>query len=57
MITIDNENYLTLKESTRFLDISLMTLHRWVKSGKLKTYKISERKILIKENDLKWLVK
>jgi len=57
MITLNNENYLTRSESAKILGISLMTLHRWVKDGKIKTYKMSSRKIFIKESELKEVIK
>lgn len=52
MIIINNEKYLTKRESCEFLQISLMTLNRWIKDGKLKTYKMSSRKIFLKEINL-----
>lgn len=52
MIIINNEKYLTKRESCDFLQISLMTLNRWINDGKLKTYKMSSRKIFLKEIDL-----
>jgi len=57
MVTIDNINYLTLKESAKLLGVTRVTIHRWVESGKLKTVKISPRKIFLKENDLKEIFK
>lgn len=57
MIIINNEKYLTKRESCDFLQISLMTLNRWIKDGKLKTYKMSSRKIFIKELHLMEILK
>lgn len=57
MITLNNENYLNKKESCKLLQISLMTLNRWIKSGKLTTYKMSPRKIFLKEEDVNGVIK
>jgi excisionase family DNA binding protein len=57
MITINNENYLSFKESATLLGISLMTIRRWIEEGKLKPYKISARKIFLKESDIKEMFK
>jgi excisionase family DNA binding protein len=57
MITLDTSNYLTLKESAKFLGVSLMTIRRWVDDKKLKVFKLSPRKLFIKESDLKEILK
>jgi excisionase family DNA binding protein len=57
MITLDNERYLTFRESAALLNISLLTLRRWIDAGKLKTHKISARKIFVKESDIRGMFK
>jgi len=57
MITLNNENYLTYKETAETLKVSILTIRRWVDSGKLKIYKLSPRKIFIKEIDIKEILK
>ena len=48
---INGENYLTRKELSQLLKVSLVTLHNWQKSGELIPYKIGKR-ILYKKSDV-----
>ena len=57
MITLNDTNYLSVKESAKLLNVSIMTIRRWMESGKLKPYKISERKIFIRESEIKEMFK
>lgn len=57
MLTIDHINYLTYKESAQLLGVTIMTIRRWVKAGKLIPLKMSPRKIFIKESNLKEVLK
>lgn len=57
MLTLNNENYLTRLEAAKILGISMMTMHRWIKKGKIEIYKMSERKTFIKESKLKDIIK
>jgi len=52
MITLNNENYLTVTEALTLLQISKMTLWRWVKEGKVEKYQMSARKIFFKESSV-----
>ena len=42
-------NYLNLTESAKMLGISYMTMHRWIKKGKLKPIIIGEYPLLTPE--------
>jgi len=53
MITINQENYLSFKEASALLGVSIMTIRRWIEDGKLKAHKISTRKIFVKESQIK----
>lgn len=57
MLTIDNINYLTVKESAIFLKVAQLTIRRWIKSGKIKPINMSIRKTLINEEHLKNFLK
>ena len=57
MLKIDNTTYLTIDESAILLGVVRLTIHRWIKSGKIKPVKLSPRKTLIKESDLKEMFK
>ena len=38
----DYSELMTLTKAARFLDVSYMTIHRWIKTGKLTTHRISD---------------
>ena len=40
MKQIDYSDLINLTKASRFLGVSRMTIHRWIKSGKLKTHRI-----------------
>jgi len=52
----DRNNFLTRKEASNKLKISLPTLHNWIKSGKLRISRVG-RRVLIDEKDLERFVK
>lgn len=52
MITINDKIYLSPKESSDFLKVSMPTIWRWIESGKLKKVSLSPKKIYIKKEDL-----
>lgn len=37
---IDISDLITLTKAARFMDVSYMTVYRWIKSGKLTTHRI-----------------
>lgn len=48
---MDNTEYYTIKEVAEMLKVVYMTVYRWVKSGKLESYKVG-KKFMIKKSDL-----
>jgi predicted site-specific integrase-resolvase len=57
MIQINGKDYLTPKETTAFLNISVLTLWNWVKKGKLHKFSISTKKIYFKKEEVEGLLK
>jgi excisionase family DNA binding protein len=51
MITHDPEYY-TVREAANALRVSVPTVWRWVRSGRLKAYRIGERVIRVRRSDL-----
>ena len=43
---------LTIPEAARLLRVSAVTLHRWIKDGRLLAYRVGPRKIRIRRTDL-----
>ncbi len=49
------ENLISAEEVTRYLDISLPTLYKWIKTKNIPSYKIGSR-VLFKKSELeKWI--
>lgn len=48
---------LTVKETAHLLKLKETTILRWLKSGKLKGFKLSRRAWRVREEDLKGLLK
>lgn len=57
MITLNNKEYLTVTETLTFLQISKMTLWRWIKDGKIVAYRMSKRKIFFSKELLMGILK
>lgn len=51
----ESKSILTAKETTRYLNISLPTLHNWVKQGKISKLKIGGRRTGYRLEDVKKL--
>lgn len=47
----DNGNFLTAKEVCKLLSVSLVTLHKWKKDGKIKFHRFGSR-IRFKRNEI-----
>jgi excisionase family DNA binding protein len=43
---------LTIVEAAKLLKVSTVTLHRWIKQGRLRAYHVGPRKVRIKRSDL-----
>jgi excisionase family DNA binding protein len=57
MITINESNYLTIKESAKLLGVSIMTIRRWIDDKKIKVFKLSPRKLFINKSELEGILK
>jgi excisionase family DNA binding protein len=51
MIDHDNE-LLTIAEATRLLKVGRTTLHRWLRTGRLRAYHVGPRAVRIRRGDL-----
>jgi excisionase family DNA binding protein len=45
-------DFLTLTEAAKLLKVSVVTLRRWIKQGRLPAYHVGPRKVRIKRSDL-----
>ena len=50
-------NLMTVKEAARQLKVCERTVWRWIKDGKLKSYRVGVRAIRVREDDLKQFLK
>lgn len=57
MITINNKTYLTPQEGAALLNISMSTIWRWIKSGKIKKLSLSPKKIYLDKAELEGMFK
>ena len=48
----DELDLLTLPEAAKLLKVSVVTLRRWIKQGRLPAYHVGPRKVRIKRRDL-----
>jgi excisionase family DNA binding protein len=49
-LSIDTDNYVSMEDAAELLDISIPTVWRWKKSGKLETTTVFGRVLVSKEN-------
>jgi excisionase family DNA binding protein len=49
---VEERDYLTPAEAARQLHVSVSTIWRWIEKGKLPAYRVGERSIRIKKQDL-----
>jgi excisionase family DNA binding protein len=52
MSTVINEEYATLEEAARILQVHKATIRRWIDAGLLPSYRMGRRRLLIKRGDL-----
>ena len=50
---MNNDEYMSIKEATEFLNVNPSTIYRWAKNGRLTLYKKGLRTTLIKRSDAK----
>lgn len=52
-MAIDRDtDLLTIEEAARFLKVSTVTIHRWLKQGRLPAYRLGPRYVRIRRGDL-----
>ncbi len=51
------EDLLSIAEAAKRLQVSRVTLWRWIQSGRLKAYRLGPRKVRIRQSDLGDLLK
>src|SRR3990172_887127 len=49
--------FYTVSEAARLLDVSPVTIWRWIESGRLPAYRLGPRNIRIKKEDLESVIK
>ena len=47
-----NNEYMSIKEASEFLNVNPSTIYRWAKNGRLSLYKKGLRTTLIKRSDI-----
>ena len=58
MVAVDPEHdFLTVAEAARILKVSTVTVHRWLKQGRLPSYHLGPRYIRIRRSDLGAILK
>lgn len=55
--TVDGYNYLTLSEAAEIAAVSVRTIQRMIERGELPAYRIGERGIRVRANDIIDLLK
>ena len=53
---VPENDLLTLLEAGRLLRVSTVTLHRWIRQGRLPAYRVGPRKVRVRRVDLTQLV-
>lgn len=56
MRTVLDEEYVTMAEAARLLQVHISTIRRWIDSGELIAHRVGQRRVLIKRADLTKLI-
>jgi excisionase family DNA binding protein len=52
-MTIDHDtDLLTIAEAAKLLKVSTVTIHRWLKAGRLPSYRVGQKSVRIRRGDL-----
>jgi excisionase family DNA binding protein len=54
-MTMPEEKYLNIKETSKFLKISMSTLNRLIKQDRIPSYKIGDRRLFDKDELIEWM--
>lgn len=49
------QKYLTVRETSRFLRISISTLNRFIRDSRIPSYKVGHRRLFDKDELLEWV--
>lgn len=55
--TATDSDLLTIAEATRLLKVGRTTLHRWLRSGRLRAYQVGPKAVRIRRGDLQAVMK
>ncbi len=55
-VTLDDE-YVTVAEAARFLQVHKATIRRWIDAGLLARYRVGPRRLLVKRDDLASMIR
>ena len=55
-MTVVGEGYVTVAKAAELLRVSQSTLWRWIDQGKLPAFRIGQRRVLVKRDDLEKLI-
>ena len=56
MRTVLNEDYVTVPEAAKLLQVHISTIRRWIDSGDLPAHRVGQRRIIVKRGDLANLI-
>jgi len=55
-MAVVDERYITVAQAAELLEVSRSTLWRWIDQGRLPAYRFGQRRVLIRQEDLKTLI-
>ena len=54
-VTMAEEKYLTLEQTSKFLKISISTLNRFIRQNRVPSYKVGRRRLFDKDELVEWV--
>lgn len=57
MVSMLDDDFCTIPEAAKSLRVSMSTIWRWIDSGRLAAYRVGQRRIRIKKEDLAMVVR
>ena len=55
-MAVADERYITVAQAAQLLKVSQSTLWRWIDQGRLPAYRFGQRRVLIRQDDLRRLI-